>query len=167
MNPVQYWGIKPIWTFRFGTIFRNQPINFILRVEGWDWKFRVENINPVQCWWIISHAQVFLMVYRDHNQVELKAILYDHTRAHDVRLFMVWAIANIYFSNEELEIFDELQDCCKDLGICSLQCKGLFWDFFYYFLISFNAPNFIFKTYLKLGYRWWISVVYFLLGDEV
>jgi hypothetical protein len=60
------------------------------------------------------------MVYTDHNQVELKAILYDHTEANDVRLFKVWAIANFCFSNEELEIFDDLQDYCKYSGICWL-----------------------------------------------
>jgi hypothetical protein len=99
VNPLQYWGIKPIWILRLGTIFRKQPINLMLRVEGWDWKFRVENINLVQCWWIISHAQVFLMVYREHNQVELNTILCSHTKVNDVRLFMVWTIPNFYFSN--------------------------------------------------------------------
>ncbi len=117
INPVQYWGIQPICIFRRGTIFRKQPINLTLRVDGWDWEFRVENISLVQCWWILSHTQVFLMVYKDHNRVLLKAVFCCHTRANDVRLFMVWATANFYFSNkwgtsfqmnEELEIFDDL-----------------------------------------------------------
>ncbi len=134
INPVQYWGIKPVWIFWLGTIFRKQPINLMLSVEGWDLKFRVEYINPVHCWWITSHAQVFLMVYRDHNQVELKAILYSHTKANDVRLLWYGQLQTTTFQmNEELEIFDELKDRCEHFGICSLiRIQRIFLSFVFY-----------------------------------